>query len=51
MTTRLRNVGRNKSEGPDYERFESRVMFVIFVSTRLEFGSDISRLKFWNSNM
>lgn len=51
MNTRLRNAGRNKSEGSDCDYFESRVKLVIFVPTRLENGSPISRSKFWNSNM
>lgn len=33
MNTRLGNIGRNKSEGPGYEYYESRVVFVTFVPT------------------
>lgn len=34
MNTRLGNIRRNKSEGPGYEHYESRVVFVTFVPTR-----------------
>lgn len=34
MNTRLGNVGANKSEGPDYEHYESGAVFVTFVPTR-----------------
>lgn len=33
MNTRLGNAGRNKNEGPGYEYYESRVVFVTFVLT------------------